>query len=696
MSDAFEFGAYCLHPRARILQKDNVAVPLGSRAFDILVALVRSDGNVLTHRELMATAWPGMIIETSNVRVQIGHLRRALGCGKDGVRYIASIAGRGYYFAAAVRPLECPEADLPPVEAPALIVSPGVPDSRPAPGSWLDLPELPRQLLCQLAVFAGPFSLDDVIAVLSDDDDRAGVLSEAFAGLVDQALVVPHAQQGRLLFTLSAPAKTWVAAHPASADTHDGLRRRHALWYLEQARRYANEHALTDNDASPADLPDVDNVLAAMNGYLSSHADSVLSASIGYSVARLLLVAGRLRECRRCCQRCLAGLGKRLHGTAVEIELLELLAVVGFAQSDYGAEVTDAMQQGLELSRSTGDLPGMFNFMAGLHLALMINGEFQRAAELSERYAAECSLHGGEAERVISYWLTGSADHYLGNQLLAQSRFGDSAELAKNSKLRSLRYFELRQRNFACATSARVALLRGMPVQALRSAFNALGEARRRPDAFYLCLALCFEVLMHNGRDEQAGRLLQEFDLQPAEYQAGFDPAVTLALQCRLLSASGASETGAHRLWGGLEQCGGYALKILETEAWQTLCESLRHCGHGFEALVAINQAIDLAKKSGGVCNLADLLRNKAEVLLDMPGLEHGVIDDVLSRAMQCARQQSALFWELRVALVAAGAARSTRRSTAAKDGLRGVYYRFTEGFELRDLKLTRRAIENV
>jgi DNA-binding winged helix-turn-helix (wHTH) protein len=48
-------------------------------------------------------AWPGLIVEDSNVRVQVANLRRTLGCGRNGARYVANVAGRGYCF---VEPVE--------------------------------------------------------------------------------------------------------------------------------------------------------------------------------------------------------------------------------------------------------------------------------------------------------------------------------------------------------------------------------------------------------------------------------------------------------------------------------------------------------------------------------------------------------------------------------------------------------------
>ncbi|MDI7862851.1 helix-turn-helix transcriptional regulator [Rhizobiaceae bacterium n13] len=106
----FGFGPYRLNPTARILFRGDDVLAVGSRAFDILVALVQNHGQVVSQRELMAFAWPGLHVEESNVRVQMTHLRREIRCGENGNRYIASIAGRGYSFVAPVEWQDAPEA----------------------------------------------------------------------------------------------------------------------------------------------------------------------------------------------------------------------------------------------------------------------------------------------------------------------------------------------------------------------------------------------------------------------------------------------------------------------------------------------------------------------------------------------------------------------------------------------------------
>src|SRR5262249_5011266 len=67
-----------------------------SRALGILCVLVSAKGGIVSKDELMARAWPGIVVEENNIQVQISALRRALDEGKSGQCYIVAVPSRGY------------------------------------------------------------------------------------------------------------------------------------------------------------------------------------------------------------------------------------------------------------------------------------------------------------------------------------------------------------------------------------------------------------------------------------------------------------------------------------------------------------------------------------------------------------------------------------------------------------------------
>src|ERR1700722_10723193 len=121
------FGPYRLVAARRLLLEGNKPVRLGSRAFDILTALVERAGEVVGKEELIARGWPATYVEEANLKIQVSALRRALGDGQAGNRYVATVVGRGYNFVAPIRG----EAPTPAQALPSPILAPAAPHNLP-------------------------------------------------------------------------------------------------------------------------------------------------------------------------------------------------------------------------------------------------------------------------------------------------------------------------------------------------------------------------------------------------------------------------------------------------------------------------------------------------------------------------------------------------------------------------------------
>jgi DNA-binding winged helix-turn-helix (wHTH) protein len=96
------FGPFLLLPAEQLLLESGKPVRVGSRALEIMAALVERAGDLVSKDELIQRVWPNTVVEETNLKVHIAALRRALGDGRDGNRYIVNIPGRGYRFVAAV------------------------------------------------------------------------------------------------------------------------------------------------------------------------------------------------------------------------------------------------------------------------------------------------------------------------------------------------------------------------------------------------------------------------------------------------------------------------------------------------------------------------------------------------------------------------------------------------------------------
>ena len=100
--DVISFGSFSLIASERLLMQGGAPVKLGGRALDLLIALVSRPNELIGKRDLIAQVWSDVIVEEGSLRFHIAALRKALGDGKDGARYVATLPGRGYCFVAPV------------------------------------------------------------------------------------------------------------------------------------------------------------------------------------------------------------------------------------------------------------------------------------------------------------------------------------------------------------------------------------------------------------------------------------------------------------------------------------------------------------------------------------------------------------------------------------------------------------------
>src|ERR1700682_1645879 len=98
----FSFGPFRLYVKQRLLLQGERPVRLGSRAFDVLIALVEGAGTLISKDELMARVLANTIVGPANLTVHVAALRRALGDGRGGNHFLVNVHGRGYRFVAPV------------------------------------------------------------------------------------------------------------------------------------------------------------------------------------------------------------------------------------------------------------------------------------------------------------------------------------------------------------------------------------------------------------------------------------------------------------------------------------------------------------------------------------------------------------------------------------------------------------------
>jgi DNA-binding winged helix-turn-helix (wHTH) protein len=97
------FSNFRFLPTQRLLFQDDIPIALGSRAMDVLIALLKRPNELVRKEELMAEVWPNTFVDPTNLTVHVSALRRALGDGRNGNRFLINIPGRGYRFVEPIK-----------------------------------------------------------------------------------------------------------------------------------------------------------------------------------------------------------------------------------------------------------------------------------------------------------------------------------------------------------------------------------------------------------------------------------------------------------------------------------------------------------------------------------------------------------------------------------------------------------------
>jgi predicted ATPase/DNA-binding winged helix-turn-helix (wHTH) protein len=108
--NSLSFGPFRLFAAKRLVEKKGVPLHIGDRALDILIVLTEHTGEIVSKRDLIARVWPNVTVDEGSLRFHIATLRKALGEGEAGARYITNVPGRGYCFVAPISHAKPPES----------------------------------------------------------------------------------------------------------------------------------------------------------------------------------------------------------------------------------------------------------------------------------------------------------------------------------------------------------------------------------------------------------------------------------------------------------------------------------------------------------------------------------------------------------------------------------------------------------
>lgn len=442
-------------------------------------------------------------------------------------------------------------------------------------------------------------------------------------------------------------------------------------------------------------LREIDNVRAALDWSFSAHGDATIGVELTSGFIPVWTYYALMVEVRDRIERALEALDadprgrSRLHLHAVLG--MALLVTLGPAERS-----TTLLTGALVEAESCGDLDAQLQILYVLAVAYVNLSKADRSVLAIEQFARLAPRTGDTGTVIAANQMLGYTLHFRGVHTEAwQCCEQGLATSATWREQKSAIWFHATQPLFARAVMARILWLRGSVDQSVAEARTLLDEARALDNPVLRWSVLrggVCSLAITSGDLATAQRAL------PMMTYPGQNPTWRNTARClegRLLIARGEFENGVTVLRNALETCDRTDWTGWYPEFLSALAEGLGSLGQLAEALAAVERAEAVAERGGECWYLPEVLRIKGELLIQDNGDGRvPAAQACFDRAMDVARQQSALSWELRAAVSLARLWVPHGREAEAKEVLAPVFARFTQGFDTADLRAARTLLE--
>jgi predicted ATPase len=443
----------------------------------------------------------------------------------------------------------------------------------------------------------------------------------------------------------------------------------------------------------------IGNLRAALDWAFSPAGDAPVGVALTIAAVPLWVQLSLVQECRGRVERALASLLPEAGRSACqEMKLYAALGASLLYSKGPMPETEAVWAKALEIAESLGDTQYQLRALYGLWACRLNCGEYGVTLRLARRFYSLAQDRGDPADLPIGDQMIGVSLHYCGDQTNAR-RHIERMLGGYVAPVQRLVLFQFDQWAVARFALARILWLQGFPDQARRTAQGTVDDARALNHAVSLCLALnkaACPVALFTGDLAAAESYVAMLLDSSAAHALPIWRAEAHRFRATLLIRNGDFDTGLRLLRTSLEQSPEASYQPYFTWFLGELAEGLGRAGQIAEGLEAIDEALARSERNEDRWCVAELLRIRGELLLSQgaPGAA-ATAEDHFRQALDWARQQGALSWELRTATSLARLRRDQYRSTEAIALLAPTYNRFTEGFETADLKTAKALIDS-
>jgi predicted ATPase/DNA-binding winged helix-turn-helix (wHTH) protein len=566
------------------------------------------------------------------------------------------------------------------------------------------LTEPERVTLRRLAVFVGPFSLQATIAVTADPETELDPF-ESLASLVAKSLVATEGDGTVAHYRLLDTTRAYGTEKLDESGEREPLARRHAEYCRDVFERAKLEWESRPSAEWLADYAwRIDDVRAALDWAFSPGGNASIGLALTAAAVPLWMHLSLLDECRSRVEQALAALSTgEFVDLRREMRLLTALSATIIWTRTVAPGLGKALARTLEIAESLGDTEYQLRSLRSLWFFHTYSDQHRLALEAAERFASLAATRHDPNDRLVSERLMGASQHFLGDHLSARHRFERLlAHYVPSDRRSDLDRFQFDNLAGARGHLARILWLLGYADQAMRAAESSIDRARAINHALNLCFALTYfgcPVALLVGDLAKADLYVRLLLDHSRRHRLVLWHAYGRCHQGLLSIKRGDIATGLRLLRASLDEIGGpeFAFFLRLATLMDVRAEALACAGEIDGALDALTEATERVERAEELWIIPEFLRRKGELLMVRgASVDATAAEDHFRQALDSARRQGALSWELRAATSLARLWYGQNQRAEALALLQPVYDRFTEGFDTADLKAAKALLDTL
>jgi predicted ATPase/DNA-binding SARP family transcriptional activator/DNA-binding CsgD family transcriptional regulator len=262
-----------------------------------------------------------------------------------------------------------------------------------------------QALFRRLSVFAGGWTLEASEAVGADDSIEEGAVLDLLSQLVNKSMVVVEGDG--LRYGILEPVRRYGMEQLGASVEADAVRRRHAWWYFELARKVEPWLRGARQEVWLEQLErEYGNLQAALSWALE-RGELDPGLWFGGALAEFWYMSGNLGEGRRWLEAALAKCGDA-PPTPARVKALVRAGWIAWEQGDYASTVAMS-EEGLMLSRELADAADEVAALTNLGWAALLADDLKRAPALAEEAIALGRTSGDAGGVARALLITGLA-----------------------------------------------------------------------------------------------------------------------------------------------------------------------------------------------------------------------------------------------------------------------------------------------